>query len=84
MLRDVEVVPALRPILEGGLMRGLERMRALLAEPFLAGARGRRRERIAAGARAATDFHTWRALAPLGDTEAADLAAALVERAAGG
>jgi hypothetical protein len=47
------------------------------------GARGRRRERVDAAARAAVDFHTWRALAPLGDADAAELAAGLVELAAG-
>lgn len=36
-----------------------------------------------AAARAAVDFHLWRALAPLGDAEAAELAAGLVELAAG-
>ena len=45
--------------------------------------RGRRRDRLDAAARAAVDFHLWRALAPLGDAEAAELAAGLVELAAG-
>jgi hypothetical protein len=31
---------------------------------------------------AAVDLHTWRALAPLGDAEAAELAAGLIELAA--
>jgi len=50
-------------------------------EPFRA--RGRRRDRVEAAVRAAIDFHVWRALAPLGDREAAELAAGLVELAAG-
>jgi hypothetical protein len=37
---------------------------------------------VDAAARAAIDLHTWRALAPLGDAEAADLAAGLIELAA--
>jgi hypothetical protein len=37
---------------------------------------------VDAAARAAVDFHVWRALAPLGDSEAAELSAALVELAA--
>lgn len=77
VLRDAEIVAALRPIVENGLGRYLEQVRTILAEPF--GARGRRRERIEATVRAAVDFHVWRALAPLGDREASHLAARLVE-----
>jgi AcrR family transcriptional regulator len=80
VLRDAELLPALRPIIEGGLGAYLERVHGILTEPFRA--RGRRRERINAAARAAVDFHLWRALATLDDAEAAGLAAALVERAA--
>lgn len=77
VLRDAEIVAALRPIVENGLGRYLEQVRTILAEPFRA--RGRRRERIEATVRAAVDFHVWRALAPLGDREASHLAARLVE-----
>jgi AcrR family transcriptional regulator len=80
VLRDAQVLPALRTILEGGLLRYLDQARQVLTEPL--GARGRRRERVDAAARAAVDLHTWRALAPLGDAEAAELAAGLVELAA--
>jgi AcrR family transcriptional regulator len=80
VLRDAQVLPALRTILEGGLLRYLDQAHQALTEPFAA--RGRRRQRIDAAARAAIDLHTWRALAPLGDTEAANLAAGLVELAA--
>jgi AcrR family transcriptional regulator len=80
VLRDSQVLPALRAILEGGLLRYLDQARQALTEPL--GARGRRRERVDAAARAAIDLHTWRALAPLGDTEAAELAARLIELAA--
>jgi AcrR family transcriptional regulator len=80
VLRDAQVLPALRTILEGGLLRYLDQARQVLTEPL--GARGRRRERVEAAARAAVDLHTWRALAPLGDAEAAELAAGLVELAA--
>jgi hypothetical protein len=54
-------------------------VRTTLAEPFRL--RGRR-DRVEAAVRAAVDFHLWRALAPLGDSEAAELAAGLVELAA--
>ena len=80
VLRDAQILPALRPIIEGGLLRYLDQARQVLTEPF--GGRGRRRERVDAAARAAVDFHMWRALAPLGDHDAADLAAGLVELAA--
>jgi AcrR family transcriptional regulator len=80
ILRDAETLPALRPILEAGLARYLAEVRATLAEPFRL--RGRRRDRVEAAVRAAVDFHVWQALAPLGDREAAALAAGLVELAA--
>jgi AcrR family transcriptional regulator len=80
VLRDAQVLPALRAILEGGLLRYLDQARQVLTEPL--GARGRRRQRVDAAARAAIDLHTWRALAPLGDAEAAELAAGLIELAA--
>jgi hypothetical protein len=80
-LRDAQTLPALRPIIEGGLLRYLDQARQILVEPVAAG--GRRRDRLDAAARAAVDFHLWRALAPLGDAEAAELAAGLVELAAG-
>ena len=80
VLRDMETLPALRSVIEGGRGRYLETVRELLAEPFRV--RGRRRERVDAALRAALDFHLWRALAPLGDAEAAELAAGLVELAA--
>jgi AcrR family transcriptional regulator len=80
VLRDADTLPALRPILEAGLGRYLADVRTTLAEPFRL--RGRRRDRVEAAVRAAVDFHLWRALAPLGDHEAAELAAGLVELAA--
>jgi AcrR family transcriptional regulator len=81
ILRDAEVVPALRPLVDEGLGASLDRMQALLAEPYRA--REERLERVEAAVRAAVDFHTWRALAALGDAGAAELAAGLVELAAG-
>jgi AcrR family transcriptional regulator len=80
VLRDMEHMPAVRTVIENGLGRYLDTVRALLAQPFRA--RGRRLKRIDAAVHAAVDFHLWRALAPLGDHEAADLAAHLVELAA--
>ena len=80
VLRDAQLLPALRPIIEGGLLRYLQGARQVLTEPI--DVRGRGRERVDAAARAAVDFHLWRALARLGDADAADLAAGLVELAA--
>jgi len=80
VLRDAQVLPALRVILEGGLLRYLDQARQVLTEPL--NARGPRRQRVEAAARAAIDLHTWRALAPLGDADAAELAAGLIELAA--
>jgi AcrR family transcriptional regulator len=80
VLRDAQVLPALQAILEGGLLRYLDQVRQVLTEPLQV--RGRRRQRVDAAARAAIDLHTWRALAPLGDTDAAELAAGLIELAA--
>jgi hypothetical protein len=80
VLRDAQVLPALRAILEGGLLRYLDQARQVLTEPL--SGRGHRHQRVDAAARAAIDLHTWRALAPLGDAEAAELAAGLIELAA--
>jgi AcrR family transcriptional regulator len=80
VLRDAETVPVLGAIVEGGLGRYLTGVRTVLAAPFRA--RGKRRERIDAAVRAAVDFRFWQALAPLGDSQAAELAAGLVELAA--
>lgn len=77
VLRDAQTLPALQAIVEGGLGAYFDAVREILAKPF-----GRRRERVDAALRAALDFHFWRALAPLGDAEAAELAAGLVELAA--
>jgi hypothetical protein len=74
------VLPALRPIVEGGLLRYLGEAQRVLTEPFEA--HGLRQDRVDAAARGAIDVHLWRALAPLGDDVAAELAASLVERAA--
>ncbi len=65
VLRDAEIVSALRPIIERGLTRYLDDVRRALTEPIRV--RGRRRERVEAAVRAAVDFHVWRALSPLGD-----------------
>ena len=80
VLRDAESLPALKAIIDAGLARYLEAVVGLLTKPFRA--RGRRRARIEAAARAAVGFHLWRALAPLPDAERADVAAGMVERAA--
>lgn len=80
VLRDAEIIPALGVVIRGGLGRYLAAARRVLVEPF--GVRGRRRERVEAAACAAVDFHTWRALSPLGDADAAELAAGFIEHAA--
>ena len=80
VLRDAQILPTLRSIIEGGLLRYLDQARRVLTEPI--GASGRRSDRVDAAAHAAVDFHLWRALAPLGDADAAELAAGLVELAA--
>src|SRR5215212_2126438 len=80
VLRDRQIVPALRPIIDGGLLRYLDEACRVLTEPI--DARGRRRERVDAASKGATDFHLWRSLAPLGDADAAELAARFVELAA--
>jgi AcrR family transcriptional regulator len=82
VLRDAAIVPALRPIVERGLGSYLETVRRILAEPFRA--RGRRRRDVTAAVAAAVDVHYWRALAPMGDSDAADLAARFVRLAADG
>ena len=81
VLRDVEMIPALRPIIDRGLGRYLEEVRGTLADAFLV--RAADHQRVEAASRVAVGFHVWQLLAPLGDAAAADLAAGLVELAAG-
>jgi AcrR family transcriptional regulator len=76
VLRDLERLPALREVIDAGLGRYLQTARRLLAAPYRA--RGRRRQRLDAALSAILDFHLWRALARLGDDEAARLATAFV------
>jgi len=74
VLRDAESLPALRAVLEPGFAAYLESVRKALT-------RGRSaRERAAVSV--ATDFHVWRSLKELGDADAADLMASLLEEAA--
>jgi AcrR family transcriptional regulator len=80
VLRDAELLPELRRIVDNGLGAYLAGVRQTLAETVQAG--GKARARVEAAAGAAVDFHFWRALAPLGDSAAADLAASLLELAA--
>jgi AcrR family transcriptional regulator len=79
VLRDSERLPALREIVDGGLGRYFAAVSGMLAAPYRV--RGRRRKRLDAALRAVLDFHFWRALAPLGDGEAARLATQLVAAA---
>ncbi|HYN36053.1 MAG TPA: TetR/AcrR family transcriptional regulator [Actinomycetota bacterium] len=79
VLRDAEIVPALRPMIERGFGGYLDEVRRILTAPLRV--RGRRRERVNAAALAATDFHAWQALGTLGDPDAAELGAGLIELA---
>jgi AcrR family transcriptional regulator len=77
VLRDAQVLPSLRRVIEPGFGAYLEAVRVALAR----GHGGSRRIEAAIGL--VTDFHAWQALAPLGDEEAAELGAEFVELAAG-
>ena len=76
VLRDLELLPALKRVIDPGLGAYLEHVRRTLAAPY---GRSRRVERAAA---VATDVHVWQTLAPLGDAQAADLATRFIEAAA--
>jgi AcrR family transcriptional regulator len=76
VLRDAELVPALREIVATGLGGYLEAVRHVLGNGLPPGAR------VDATVAAVTSFHLWRSLAALGDAEAADLAASFLELAA--
>jgi AcrR family transcriptional regulator len=75
VLRDAEVMPSLRRVIEPGLGAYTDAVRVALAK-----GRGRGR-RVEAAIRLVTAFQGWRALAPLGEEEAVELAAEIVERA---
>jgi AcrR family transcriptional regulator len=82
ILRDADIVPAMRPFVDQGVGGYLEAVRRILGGSIRARVRGRRRARIDAALHVATDFHVWRSLAALGDADAADLSARFVELAA--
>jgi AcrR family transcriptional regulator len=69
VLRDSELLPALRGIVEGGLVRWLAAVRV-----FLAGNIEGPTDRIEAVVAVVTAFASWRAMKSLGDEAAADLA----------
>jgi AcrR family transcriptional regulator len=75
VLRDAEILPALRQVVDPGRNAYVAHVRSVLARPF-----GRNR-RVEAAVAVATDFHAWRALSTLPDDEAVELAAGLVELA---
>jgi AcrR family transcriptional regulator len=79
VLRDMELLPALRTIVEAGLGRYLERTRAMLAEPFRQGSRA---DEVEAAVDAVLGFRFWESLSALGDDRAAELSARFVELAA--
>jgi AcrR family transcriptional regulator len=83
VLRDAAAVPGVEPAL-AGFRAFVEDAAEALAAPW--GVRGGRRAVVAAAARHAVDFATWRSLARDGGVsraQAVDLASALVLRAAG-
>lgn len=73
VLRDAELLPSLRRVIEPGLVAYRETAVQALAKGY------GRSGRVEAVIRAVTDFHFWRTLAPLGDAEAVELAVGLVE-----
>ena len=76
VLRDAELLPSLREVIEPGLGAYSLAVRRALGRAY-----GRSR-RVDAAIRVAVDFHVWRSLGALGDEEAVELAAGLVELAA--
>jgi AcrR family transcriptional regulator len=75
VLRDAELLPALRRVIEPGLGAYAGAVRSALARGV------RRGRRVEAAISLVTDFHAWRALEPLSDEDAVELAAQLVELA---
>src|SRR6185503_2127834 len=75
VLRDAEVLPSLRSVMEPRFGAYMESARDVLAGH--AGRGGR----VEAALRLVTDFHSWRSLASLGDDEAVELSAGIVELA---
>ena len=79
VLRDAELIPALKQLIDNGLSRYLDDVTTVLTEqPRL---RGRRAARVQAAARTAVDFHTCKSLGVLGDRDAAEIAARMIEAA---
>lgn len=76
VLRDAEVLPSLRGVMEPGFGAYLEAVRSVLT------AKAGRGGHVEAAIRLVTDFHSWRSLSALGDEEAAGLSAGLAELAA--
>jgi AcrR family transcriptional regulator len=76
VLRDAEVLPSLRAVLEPGLGAYMAAVRDVLSR------QAGRSPRVEAALRLVTDFHSWRSLASLGDEEAVELSTGLVELAA--
>jgi AcrR family transcriptional regulator len=81
VLRDADAVPALGDILDRGLLAWLAAVRRVF-EAAYAPQGGDAPAPIRAAIRLVVDFHGWRALAALGDADAAALAADLVEATA--
>jgi AcrR family transcriptional regulator len=76
VLRDAEVLPSLRRVIEPGLGAYGDAVRTALRTGY-----GRSR-RVEAAIRLVADFHAWRALATLGEDQAVELSAEIVELAA--
>jgi AcrR family transcriptional regulator len=76
VLRDAEALPSLRAVMEPGFGSYMEGVRDVLGKDAGRGSP------VEAAVRLVTDFHSWRSLARLGDEEAVELSAGLVELAA--
>ena len=76
VLRDAEVLPSLQRVIEPGFGAYTAAARIALGTGY------RRSRRVEAAIRLVADFHAWRALSPLGEDEAVELSAEIVELAA--
>ena len=79
VLRDAETMPNLRRIIDAGLGRFLETLAGLIVDMVRPPAA--RRPQVIAAVNVVIGLHAWQAFAPLGDDEAAELAARCVEAA---
>ena len=79
VLRDAQVMPTLHSVISAGLLPYLDGVVETLAAPFRTS--GRHAQRVDRAARAVSSLAFWQALEPLGDREAAELGAGLMDLA---